>query len=143
MNMNMIRSLFALLLALMAQAAGQAPPAAPAAAGPYRVVKTHHVGGEAKYWDYLTFDEERGLLFASLGSHMAVIDAATGKTVGDIPGMKRCHGVALAPGVNRGFISDGDDEAVVMFVLKTYEVLGKGNVGPDGGGIHYDPATKR
>src|SRR5712691_899492 len=144
MNMNTIRSLFALSLALLAQAAGPASPTAtPAATGPYRVVKTYHVGGEAKYWDYVSFDQERNLLFVSLGTHMAVIDAATGKTVADIPGMKRCHGVALVPSVNRGFISDGDGEAVVIFDLKTYEVLGKIGIGPDADGIHYDPATKK
>jgi DNA-binding beta-propeller fold protein YncE len=145
MNMNTIaRSLLALSLALTAQGVGHAQSAAaPTAAGPYRVVKTYHVGGDAKYWDYMSFDQEHGLLYVSLGNHMAVIDAATGKTVGDIGGMKRCHGVALVPTVNRGFISDGDDEAVVIFDLKTYKTLGKVNVGPDGDGIHYDPATKK
>ena len=140
-----IPRLHLLSLALLAIALEPTPLSAamPSAAGPYRVSTTYQIGGDAKYWDYVTFDPDRGLLFVSMGSHMGVIDAATGKIIGDVTGMKRNHGVALVPSVNRGFISDGDDESVVVFDLRTYKTLGKIAVGPDGDGIHYDPVSKK
>ena len=138
---TLLRSFFALSLAFAAPAVGLAQ--SNAGAGPYRVAKTHHIGGQAVYWDYLTFDPDRGLLFASMGSHMAVIEAATGKVVADITGMKRNHGVALVPSVNRGFISDGDDDALVVIDLRTFKTLGKISIGPDADGIHYDAVSKK
>jgi DNA-binding beta-propeller fold protein YncE len=72
-----------------------------------------------------------------------VIDASTGKTVADIPGQKRNHGVAIVPSANRGFISDGNDSSVVVFDLKTNEVLGKVATDKDADGIIYDPSSKK
>jgi DNA-binding beta-propeller fold protein YncE len=70
-----------------------------------------------------------------------VIDATTGKTVADIPGQKRNHGVAIVPSVGRGFITDGEDASVVIFDLKTYAVLGTIKAAADADGIIYDAAS--
>jgi DNA-binding beta-propeller fold protein YncE len=70
-----------------------------------------------------------------------VIDARTGKTVADIPGQKRNHGVAIVPGAGRGFITDGNDASVTVFDLKTYAVLGKVKTDEDSDGVIYDPAS--
>jgi hypothetical protein len=110
--------------------------------GTYHVAATFHVGGVGG-WDYLTVDPEHHLLFVPRSSHTLVLDAATGKTVADIPGQNRNHGVALVPDVGRGFISDGDDASVVVFDLKTYQVLGKLQAEKDADGIIYDPASKK
>jgi DNA-binding beta-propeller fold protein YncE len=75
-----------------------------------------------------------------------VLDANTGKTVADIPGQKRNHGVAIAPAVpagGRGFITDGEDASVTVFDLVTYAVLGKIKTADDADGIIYDPASDR
>ena len=70
-----------------------------------------------------------------------VIDALTGKTLGDIPGQKRSHGTAIAPSLNRGFITDGGGTgAIVVFDLKTYATLGTLATMPDSDGIIYDKA---
>jgi DNA-binding beta-propeller fold protein YncE len=69
-----------------------------------------------------------------------VIDADSGKTIGDIPGQKHNHGVALVPEARRGFISDGHG-AVVIFDLKTNAVLGTIAAQPDADGIIYDKAS--
>src|SRR5262245_30119696 len=70
----------------------------------YRVSQTFHVGGEGG-WDYLTVDSEHKLLYVPRSTHTMVLDAK-GKTVADIPGQKRNHGVAIVPRVGRGFITD-------------------------------------
>jgi DNA-binding beta-propeller fold protein YncE len=108
----------------------------------FLVVQTFHIGG-AGSWDYLTVDAERGLLFAPRTTHTQVIEAKTGKLVADITGQKGNHGVAIAPKVGRGFISDGADGSVVIFDLKTYEVLGKVKAADDADGIIYDPHSNK
>ena len=56
-----------------------------------------------------------------------------------IPGQKNAHGVALAPKVGRGFISDGGGNgAIVIFDLKTNLVLGSITAKEDADGIIYD-----
>jgi len=109
-------------------------------AGPYHVSQTFHVGGEGG-WDYLTVDPEHKLLYVPRSTHTMVLDATTGKSVADIPGQKRNHGVAIAASAGRGFITDGEDASVVIFDLKTYAVLGKVKVADDADGIIYDPAS--
>jgi hypothetical protein len=73
-----------------------------------------------------------------------VIDNTSGKTLGDIPGQTKAHGVALVPRLNRGFITDGGGNgAVVVFDLKTNAVLGTITAQPDADGIIYDPGSDR
>jgi DNA-binding beta-propeller fold protein YncE len=104
------------------------------------VSQTFHIGGEGA-WDYLTVDAEHKLLYVPRSTHTMVIDATTGKTVADIPGQKRNHGVALVPSAGRGFITDGTDASVTVFDLKTYAVLGKVKTAIDSDGVIYDPAS--
>src|SRR5215472_13287986 len=108
--------------------------------GSFRVSQTFHVGGDGG-WDYLTVDPEHKLLFVPRSTHTMVLDANTGKTVADIPGQKRNHGVAIVVSAGRGFITDGQDASVTVFDLKTYAVLGKIKTADDSDGIIYDPAS--
>jgi DNA-binding beta-propeller fold protein YncE len=109
----------------------------------WKVQKTIPVGGQGG-WDYLTVDPQTHRLFVPRSTHTLVIDANSGKTLGDIPGQKSAHGVAIVPEAGRGFISDGGgDGAVIVFDLKSYAVLGKIAAQPDADGIIYDPALKR
>jgi hypothetical protein len=109
----------------------------------WQVTKTFPVGGDGG-WDYLTVDSATHRLFVPRGTHTMVIDAQSGKTLGDIPGQKIAHGVALVPQAGRGFITDGGgDGAIIIFDLKTYATLGKIAAQPDADGIIYDPAIGR
>jgi len=128
------------LVALTASFAHAQSSSTPSETGPYRVSQTFHVGGEGG-WDYLTVDPDHKLLFVPRSTHTMVLDASTGKTVADIPGQKRNHGVALVPSAGRAFITDGADASVTVFDLKTYAVLGKVKVAEDADGVIYDPAS--
>ena len=123
-------------------ALAQSPTAAPGGAGPYHVSQTFHIGGDGG-WDYLTVDPEHKLLFVPRSTHTMVLEADTGKTVADIPGQKRNHGVAIVPSAGRGFITDGSDGSVTVFDLKTYAVLGKVKTAEDADGVIYDPASDK
>src|ERR1700722_12358669 len=139
---EIIRAIYTLSLALLppSLARAQASTSTPGESGPYHVSQTFHVGGEGA-WDYLTVDPEHQLLFVPRSTHTMVLDARTGKTVADIPGQKRNHGVAIVPGAGRGFITDGEDASVVIFDLKTYAVLGKVKAADDADGVIYDAAS--
>lgn len=107
----------------------------------WQVTKTLPIGGEGG-WDYITADAATHRLFVTRTTHTMVIDADSGKTLGDIPGQKTAHGVAIVPRLNRGFISDGGGSgAIIIFDLKTYAVLGRLEAMPDADGIIYDPGT--
>lgn len=120
--------------------AGLLPAAAQAN---WQVTKTLPIGGEGG-WDYLTVDAPTHRLFVTRSTHTMVIDAESGKMLGDIPGQERSHGVAIVPKLNRGFITDGGGKgSIVIFDLKTYAVLGKLATMPDSDGIIYDKTLNR
>jgi len=104
----------------------------------WKVVKTFPIGGPGA-WDYLTTDPDGQRLFVPRSTHTMVISTDSGKILGDIPGQKIAHGVAIVPSSGRGFISDGGG-SVVVFDLKTYAVLGQITTLPDSDGIIYDPS---
>jgi hypothetical protein len=135
-------AIFALPLAAAITAVVYGQPSGPASHGPrsYYVSRTFHVGGEGG-WDYLTVDPEHKLLYVPRSTHTMVLDANTGKTVADIPGQKRNHGVAIVPSAGRGFITDGEDGSVSVFDLKTYSVMGKVKAADDADGVIYDPSS--
>ncbi|HEV2395427.1 MAG TPA: hypothetical protein VGS27_00615 [Candidatus Sulfotelmatobacter sp.] len=109
------------------------------AQGDWAVEKTFHVGGEGGY-DYITVDAQNHRLYVPRSTHTMVIDAMSGNTVADIPGQKHNHGVALAPELGRGFISDGAG-SIVIFDLKSNAVLGTVASKDDTDGIIYDKST--
>ena len=133
---------FSLSLIIVAATTARAQSAASATndTGPYRVHQIFHVGGEGG-WDYMTVDPEHKLLYVPRSTHTMVLDATTGKTIADIPGQKRNHGVVIVPSAGRGFITDGADASVTVFDLKTYAVLGKVKTADDADGVIYDPAS--
>ncbi len=110
-----------------------------AAQGTWTVEKTFHIGGEGGM-DYITLDAKTNRLYVPRSTHTMVIDADSGKILGDVPGQKHNHGVAVVPEAGRGFISDGEG-AVVIFDLKTSAVLGTIKAHPDADGIIYDKAS--
>ena len=129
-------------LPLLVTLAVAAPQIAESAAGDYRVVKTIAVGGD-EGWDYVGVDSASRRVYISHGSHVVVLDADTGKVVGDIPETQGVHGIAFAPDAGRGFTSNGRANTVTVFDLKTLktETTVKAGTNPDA--IIYDPATKR
>jgi DNA-binding beta-propeller fold protein YncE len=107
------------------------------------VVNTYKIGGEG-WWDYLTIDPASRHLFLSRGTHVMVIDADSGKMLGDIPDTQGVHGIALDADNGRGFTSNGREGTVTIFDLNTFKPLDKvKDVGENPDAILFDPATKR
>jgi len=108
----------------------------------YKKTGAIDIGGTGG-WDYLTADSENHRLYVSHAGEVVVIDLKTEKPIGKISGMSRIHGIAIANELNTGYISDGANNNVVFFDLKTLEVKKKVKAGTNPDGIVYDPASKR
>src|SRR5579884_116918 len=109
----------------------------------YEVKQKYVLGGEGG-WDYLTYDPAGKRLFISRGTHVMVVDPAKGSVVGDIPDTPGVHGIALAQDLGKGFTSNGRDNTVTVFDLKTLKQTAKIKIegeGPDA--IVYEPVSKR
>ena len=124
-------------------AAAIATLAAVPAPGPgYHIIKTYTLGGEGG-WDYLAYDSVGHRLFISRQNRVMVVDPATGRQLGAIPGFDRSHGIAFDYKTGHGFATSGGDSSVIMFDLRTLRVLGRTTAAPDADAILFDPATGR
>src|SRR5258706_14403156 len=88
----------------------------------YKVVKTWKLGGDGG-WDYLTVDSDGRRLFIARATRVMVVDEDSGKLLAEIPDTPGVHGVALVPEFGRGFISDGGEDMVTIFDLKSLKAL--------------------
>src|SRR5215813_6931824 len=123
------------LLLMVATAALAAPPA-------YKVINKIKVGGGVR-WDYAYLDSANHRLYVSHGTQTEVIDTATDKLVGTISDTKGVHGIAVANDLGRGFTSNGGDNDVTVFDLKTLKTLSKIKTGQNPDAIIYEPVTHR
>ena len=107
----------------------------------YKLVNTVRLGGEGG-WDYLTYEKGANRLFVTRGTHVMVVDTNSLKNVGDIPDLNGIHGVALALDINKGFVSNGGDDSVTVFDLRTLKVTDKIKVGGRPDAILFEPFSK-
>jgi hypothetical protein len=74
----------------------------------YHLLKKVPLGvaeGGDEYYDLVAADAGLRRVYLTHGTVVNVIDADTGDEVGTVTGMKRHHGVAVVPGLGKGFIS--------------------------------------
>jgi len=113
-----------------------------AAATGWKIVKEIKVGGEGG-WDYLTMDSEARRLYVSHATHVVVVDPDAGKVVGDIPDTPGVHGIALAPALNRGFITNGRGNNVTVFDLKILKAISQVPTGDNPDSVRFEPKSGR
>jgi DNA-binding beta-propeller fold protein YncE len=88
--------------------------------------------------DYVSVESATGRVFVSRSTHVMVVEGATGKVLGDIPNTPGVHGAGIVTKAGHGFTTNGVDQTVTMFDLKTLAVLKQIKVGPGLDGIMYD-----
>jgi YVTN family beta-propeller protein len=128
-------------LALLGLLAG-GPAAADDPKPEYRVLKTIKLGGTGG-WDYLTMDSAARRLYVSRSTRVQVVDVDEGKLVGEVANTPGVHGIALDAKRGQGFTSNGGDNTVTVFDLKTLAEKARVKVGTGPDGILYDPASDR
>jgi YVTN family beta-propeller protein len=116
--------------------------ASASAADDYNITKKISMPGQGG-WDYLAVDESARRLYVSHGTQVEVLDVDTGAIVGKIPNTLGVHGIAVAPELGRGFVSNGQSSTVTIFDLKTLKVTGEVPTGKKPDAIIYDSATSR
>ena len=126
------------------------PSARPkAATASYHLLKTISLPpapGGTEYFDYISVDPDARRVYVSHGTEVVVLDADNYSVVGKIEGLSRCHGIAIAKDLGKGFVSDGGGpgavQQVVFFDLKTLKVTAKVSTGQiDTDAIIYEPIT--
>jgi len=123
----------------------------PEASG-YHLLKTVSLPaapGGGEYYDYISVDAAARRVYVSHGTEVVVLSADDYSVVGKIEGLNRCHGIAVATDLGKGFITDGDSnpnatvQEVVIFDLKSLKVTGRVKTGQlDTDAIIYEPVTK-
>src|SRR6476469_6259659 len=110
--------------------------------GSYRITRTYQLGGDGS-WDYVVPDPPNHRLFIARQNRVMVVDEDSGKLLGEVTGINGAHGTAIAAPAGRGFATSGNDQSVVMFDLKTFNLLGRIPAAEDADTIIYDSVSKR
>lgn len=114
------------------------------AATQYKLKQKIALGGDGG-WDYLTYDPAGQRLFIARATRVMVVDPEKGSVLGEIPNTPGVHGVALAQDLGKGFTSNGRENTVTVFDLKTLKETARikldGAENPDA--IMYEPVSKR
>src|ERR1043165_9888377 len=90
----------------------------------YHLIKKIPIPGQGGF-DYLFIDESARRLYVSHGTQVEVLDVDSGNLVGKVPNTLGVHGIAIAPELGRGFVSDGQASTVTIFDLKTLKTIGE------------------
>jgi DNA-binding beta-propeller fold protein YncE len=112
-----------------------------AADGPYRRLKEIPIGGEGG-WDYLSVDGSARRLYVSHATKVVVVDLDKDAVVGEIAPAPGVHGIAVAPDLGRGFVSNGRESTVSIVDLKTLQIVGTVKTGENPDAILYEPVHK-
>jgi DNA-binding beta-propeller fold protein YncE len=111
------------------------------AAEPYRFLKEIKVGGDGG-WDYLSIDDQNRRLYVSHATKVVVIDLGKGAVAGEVEGTPGVHGIAVAPELGRGFVTNGGEAKSSIFDLKTLKTISKVETGANPDAILYVPGRE-
>lgn len=115
-----------------------------AASADYRVVARYPIAGDTASFDYLRVDAVARRLYVAREKRVEVLDADTGKKVGEVGPLTRAHGVAISSATGHGFATSGIDDQITMFDLKTLATLKQfKSTGSNPDAIEYDAESKR
>lgn len=106
------------------------------------VVRHLPLGGDGG-WDYLIMDNAARRIYVARATRVMVVDADSGKLIAEIPDTQGVHGIALAAGLKRGFITAGRANNIVVFDLETLKPLATITAGENPDAILYEPTTQR
>lgn len=111
-------------------------------AGKAHLLATFKISGDGS-WDYLALQPSSNKLFVSHGTQVNVVDKRTGDSLGAIKNLDGVHGIAFVPGLNKGYISNGRGNNIVVFDLADYKILTTISGGGNPDAIFYEAALNR
>ncbi|MFN8356672.1 MAG: YncE family protein [Spirosomataceae bacterium] len=107
-----------------------------------QLVKRTTIGGEGG-WDYLFVSSEDRRLYLSHANQVEVLNVDTHEKMGTIPDTKGVHGIVAIPSLNKGFITCGRTNSVVVFDIKTLAKLSELPTDENPDALLYDHFSKR
>ncbi len=142
---------FILIVAVLTGCSVQTSPVSPTAnvTQPASALKTtYHVANKVPLggdpgWDYLAVDPDARRVYVTHYMRIDVLDADSGKVIGQIANTRGVHGIALVKSTGKGFTSNGKADTVSVVDLKTLAHVGEIKVGKKPDAITYDPGTDR
>ena len=108
----------------------------------YQLIRKTVVGGEGG-WDYLLADADGGRLYVSHGAQVEVLDLKSHEKLGVITPTPGVHGIAVVPGTNVGYTTNGRPNTATMFDVKTFSATKEIPTGKKPDAILYDAFSKR
>jgi hypothetical protein len=131
----MHRSVFVLTIASATALWAQSSPS-------YQVTHTYALGGNGS-WDYVVPDPPSHRLYIARQNRVMVIDEDSGKLLGEVTEVHGAHGTAISQDTGHGFATSSEDKSVVMFDLKTFNVLGRIPAAEDADAVLFDGVSNR
>lgn len=113
---------------------------APAADGPYKLIKDVAIGGEGG-WDYLTVDAAAKRLYISHGTKVVVFDTVKDAIAGEILDTPGVHGAVIASD-GHIFTSNGRENKASMVDATTLATIKKIDTEGNPDFIMYDPKQR-
>jgi len=108
----------------------------------YKFLKEIPIGGDGG-WDYLSVDQDARRLYVSHATKVEVIDIDRDAVVGQVTNTPGVHGIAIAPKLGLGFVSNGRENKASIFDVKTLQTNSKVDTGENPDCILYDPGSRR
>jgi YVTN family beta-propeller protein len=132
---------FAVMLVFLSTATTVLLNAGEPGSQPVSLLRKLPLGGDGR-WDYLIVDPDDKRLYIARSTRFMVVSTQSGELVGEIPDTPGAHGVALAKELGIGFTSNGQENQVSVFDLKTLRVTKKVAVGQNPDAILYHEPSK-
>lgn len=111
-------------------------------ASSYHVVRKTVLGGSGG-WDYVIPDPSSHRLFIARQDRLMVVDESSGKLAGEVLGIHGAHGTAIVPKTGHGFATSSEDKSIVVFDLKTLQILSRVPAAEDADALLYDASSGR
>src|SRR5258705_12300738 len=108
--------------------AGFTAAAAVFAASGYHKTNAVALSGQTN-WDYVSVDAHARKVYITNSTQVQVVDADKLCVAGQVPGISGAHGVAIAAGTSKGFVTACKADEVDVFDIATLMVTAKGKTG--------------
>jgi hypothetical protein len=108
----------------------------------FKLTKKYPLPGDGGH-DYVVFDGSANRVYVSHGTEVDVVDADSGILVGKVENTPGVHGIAIVPGLHRGFTTNGGNATISVFDTLTLETVRTIKVSADPDFILYDSRLNR
>jgi YVTN family beta-propeller protein len=106
----------------------------------FQLSKTFRIGSPGG-WDYISVGPDKKI-YVSHGTYVVILDENKGDSVGVIPNTIGVHGIAFNEALGKGYTSNGRNNSVTVFEIKTGKVLNQIPAGQNPDAIMFDPFSK-